>query len=554
VSTDAVHAASSRAAPQVPVCAVDQAVVTDLADDPPPSGQRDGGAIASALERQLVALETYQGHDIEANLAAAAALEQDAERLGEMVRVRRARLVRADMEQRQGQVAEAARTFLEVHRWAEVNDCVALRARSHFHLALTYHYLGDESASLEHAVASVELLDEEAPPQVRILHLIRLANALANAGSLDAARLRYAQAEQMAIAVGDLTRQLLILNNLAYTEYESGQLALAQVVVSRMHGVARALGRDFLIVERDTIANIQIAAGEYAAAEETVQAAADAPRWFEVHDFADAALTLAVAQRLGGALDRASSSLRRCRALCDKHNLAGVRVRALAEQAELSAATGDFRAAFREYKEFHVEAERLRSTQQEAQARTRQVLFEIAEARRDARRYHEQARRDPLTALFNRRYVDEALPDVLANAARQGAPVTVALVDLDHFKRVNDTFSHDTGDRVLTTTAQLLDGHCRTLGSGFAARMGGEEFLLVLPGRSSEQAHRDLDDLRRLIGSHPWHLVAAGVRVTASIGAVVLAPGADIDVRSLLADADRNLYLAKDTGRDRIVL
>ena len=539
--------------PQVPVRAVDQTGVTELADDPPLSGRSDGGAVASALEQQLVALETYRGHDIEANLAAAAALEHDAERLGEMVQVRRARLVRADMEQRQGQVAEAARTFLEVHRWAELNDCVPLLARSHFHLALTYHYLGDTSASLEHAVASVELLDEEAPPQVRILHLIRLANSLANVGSIDAARRRYAQAEQMAVAIGDLTRQLLILNNLAYTEYESGQLALAQDVVSRMHVVAQALDRDFLIVERDTIANIQIAVGDYAAAEETLRSAVHAPQWFEVHDFADAALTLAVAQRLRGALDRARSSLRRCRALCDKHNLAGLRVRMLAEQAELSAATGDFRAAFQEYKEFHVEAERMRSTKQEAQARTRQVLFEIAEAQRDARRYREQARRDSLTALFNRRYVDEELPGVLAGATRKGAPVTVALVDLDHFKRVNDTFSHGIGDRVLTATAQLLDGHCRTLGAGFAARMGGEEFLLVLPGRSREQAHRDLDDLRRLIRSHPWHLVADGLRVTASIGATVLIPGADPDVTSLLAHADRNLYLAKDSGRDRVV-
>jgi diguanylate cyclase (GGDEF)-like protein len=524
--------------------------VTELADEPPPSGRPDG----RALERQLIALETYQGHDIEANLAAAVALEQQAELLGETIQVRRARLVRADMEQRQGKVAEAARTFLEVHRWAEVNDRVALRARSHFHLALTYHYLGDESGSLEHAVASVELLDEAAPAQLRILHLIRLANSLAGSGSIDAARRRYAQAEQMAIAIGDLTRQLLILNNLAYTEYENGQLAPAQGVVSRMHVVARALGRDFLIVERDTIANIQIAAGEYAAAEETLRSAVHAPRWFEVHDFADAALTLAIAQRLGGALGRARSSLRRCRALCDKHELAGVRVRMLAEQAELSAATGDFQAAFQEYKEFHVEAERLRSTQQEAQARTRQVLFETAEARRDAHRYREQARRDPLTALFNRRYVDEELPDVLADAARNGAPVTVAVVDLDHFKHVNDTFSHHVGDRVLTATAQLLDGHCQALGNGFAARMGGEEFLLVLPGRSREQARRNLDDLRRLIGSHPWHLVADGLRVTASIGASVLAPGGDTDVRSLLADADRNLYLAKDTGRDRVVL
>ena len=520
----------------------------------PLSGPPDSGLDRAALDRALVALETYQGHDIDANLAAAVRLEAEAERLAQPVLVRRARLVRADMAQRRGEVAESAQILLEVHRWAEHHDCAPLRARSHFHLALTHHYLGDEAASLQHAVASVELLEGDTPPQLRILHLIRLANALAEAGSIDAARTRYGQAEQMAVDIGDLTRRLLILNNLAYTEYESDQLAQAQAVAERMREVAHALGRDFLVVERDTIANIQIATGDYAAAEETLCAAVDAPEWFEVHDFADAALTLATAQRLGGRLDRARDSLAQCAELCDRHNLAGVRVRMMAEKAELLAAEGDFAAAFAQYKRFHAAAETLRSQQREAQARTRQVLLEVDEARRDAEQYREQARRDPLTTLFNRRYVDEELPAVIAEAQRAGAPLTIALLDLDHFKRVNDTFTHHVGDLVLAATARLLAEHRQSAGSGFAARMGGEEFLLVLPGCPPEQAMRELDEIRLLVRSHPWHLIADGLHVTTSIGATVNPAGGGRDALALLAEADRRLYTAKDAGRDRVVI
>ena len=112
--------------------------------------------------------------------------------------------------------------------------------------------------------------------------------------------------------------------------------------------------------------------------------------------------------------------------LCAEHQLAGVRVRVLAEQAELYAATDDHRAAFEEYKRFHAATEELRSTQQEARARARQAMFETAEARRDAERYREQARRDPLTGLYNRRFVDERLPQVIAAAAATHTPLTVA--------------------------------------------------------------------------------------------------------------------------------
>ncbi|UQU62802.1 GGDEF domain-containing protein [Couchioplanes caeruleus] len=508
---------------------------------------------APGLARSLDDLEQYQGHDIGANLASATAIELQARACGETVLQLRARLVRADMEQRNGDRGSAAQVFLEVRRRAQDLGSRPLLARSHFHLALTYNYLGDHAASLEHAISATELLEEDAAPGLRVIYLLRLANALGDVGSIAAARERYREAEQLAIAMGDLHRRLQVLNNRAYTEFEAGELAAAATVAGRMRVVAATLGRGFLIVERDTVANIEIALGRYAAAEQTLLSLVETPLWYEMHDLAEAILTLARAQRGIGALRRAQQSLDRSRALCEERELTGVGVAVMAEQAELYAATGAFEQAFVEYKRYHAAGELLRSAQQEARASTRQVMFETAQARNDAERYREQALRDPLTGLHNRRYVDDHLPAAVALAAETRSPLTIALVDIDHFKRINDTLSHDTGDEVLVAVAQQLRSVQQTVAeTGFVARMGGEEFLVVLPGIAAGQAASTLEALRQAVASHRWRPVTGELPVTVSVGAT--ATLGDDAVPALLADADRMLYAAKNAGRDRVMV
>jgi diguanylate cyclase (GGDEF)-like protein len=498
-------------------------------------------------------LETYQGHDIEANLASATAIERAARDRGETILQLRARLIKADMAQRNGDRSGAAQAFLEVHRRAQEMESAALLARSHFHLALTYHYLGDHPASLENAISAVELLDDHASPGLRLMYLIRLANSLGDVGFIDAARERYLEAEQLAISIDDLTRRLLVLNNRAYTEFEAGELSAAATVVERMRVVAAALGRDFLIVERDTIANIQIGLGMYAAAEQTLLSVPDSSLWHEVHDLAEAALTLARAQRCLGALDRAQRSLDRSRTLCEERELTGVLVAVMAEQAELYAAAGAFEQAFHEFKRYHAAGEQLRSAQHEARAHTRQVMFETAQARNDAERYREQALRDPLTGLHNRRYVDDHLPTAVALAGETRSPLTVALVDIDHFKRINDTLSHDVGDDVLVAVAQLLRSVQQTLSdTGFVARMGGEEFLVVLPNTTDQGAAELAERLRQVVADTPCRLAEGdAVQVTISVGC---AASLVDDAGRLVRSADAAMYEAKQTGRNRVVV
>jgi diguanylate cyclase (GGDEF)-like protein len=177
-------------------------------------------------------------------------------------------------------------------------------------------------------------------------------------------------------------------------------------------------------------------------------------------------------------------------------------------------------------------------------------MFETTEAREDAERFREQARRDPLTGLRNRRYADEQLPALIGS----GAELTVAIVDLDHFKRVNDRLSHDVGDRVLTLVAKVLETELAAVSpDGFAARMGGEEFLMVLPGTSVPDAAEWLDRIRRAVAGYGWDDITEGLPVTVSIGVAGVREASAATQSALLSVADRNLYVAKRGGRDRVV-
>ena len=132
----------------------------------------------------------------------------------------------------------------------------------------------------------------------------------------------------------------------------------------------------------------------------------------------------------------------------------------------------------------------------------------------------------------------------------QGHPLAIVLLDLDHFKRVNDTHGHDTGDAVLRETAGLLQAHCRH--ADLAVRYGGEEFLLAMSGAERSAAETVAERLRSAIAAHPWSRLAAGLEVTTSVG---LADAAEVlDAPALLTLADRRLYAAKYGGRNRVVV
>jgi diguanylate cyclase (GGDEF)-like protein len=164
----------------------------------------------------------------------------------------------------------------------------------------------------------------------------------------------------------------------------------------------------------------------------------------------------------------------------------------------------------------------------------------------------EAAATDPLTGLANRRHMEEQLVRELHRSARSKQPLALVLFDLDHFKRVNDTWGHEGGDEVLRRVAALLKAAVR--GGDVACRYGGEELLIVLPGATAEAARVRAEAIRAGLKGLRFEVSGKSFGpVTASFG-IAAFPEHGADTRALLACADKALYAAKERGRDRVEL
>jgi diguanylate cyclase (GGDEF)-like protein/PAS domain S-box-containing protein len=162
----------------------------------------------------------------------------------------------------------------------------------------------------------------------------------------------------------------------------------------------------------------------------------------------------------------------------------------------------------------------------------------------------EQAIRDPLTNLFNRRYLEETLDRELSRAAREGYLVCLIMMDIDHFKRVNDTYGHEAGDLVLKAISEALSEHSRR--GDFACRFGGEEFVVVMPNISLETAYERAESLRQSLTLLRVPYEYYSLSVTISMG-IACYPENGQTREAILRAADQAMYGAKEAGRDHIL-
>ena len=179
----------------------------------------------------------------------------------------------------------------------------------------------------------------------------------------------------------------------------------------------------------------------------------------------------------------------------------------------------------------------------------RQSLYKSGLKLKEAyRRIEELAELDELTGSFNRRSIMRMLEEEIARSHRLNVPCTVALIDLDFFKRINDLYGHPTGDEVLRTFAITAFANIRSVDR--FGRYGGEDFLLILPDTDETSAVQMLDRLRGIIAELDWSAFSSGMRVTISAGVAILRANEISD--TLLARADGALYASKARGRNRI--
>lgn len=213
--------------------------------------------------------------------------------------------------------------------------------------------------------------------------------------------------------------------------------------------------------------------------------------------------------------------------------------------------------AFDEADRTRVEAERLADElhvanadlEQRVRSRTTELADALQREQRLSAQLGELSVRDSLTGLHNRRHMDESIEQMFRYAQRSGNPLSVAMIDLDDFKPINDRFTHMVGDQVLRQAATLLADSIR--GSDELIRMGGEEFALLMPGTASAEAVMVCERMRMALEEYDWSTINVGIHVTASFGLATTGIARKISV--LVRSADEQLLQAKRAGKNRVL-
>ena len=227
----------------------------------------------------------------------------------------------------------------------------------------------------------------------------------------------------------------------------------------------------------------------------------------------------------------------------------GVQIGSALEMLLLSIALSYRYASLRNENE-RIAAEANMQLERKVAQRTQEVRSALMQLEDAHRRLHDSSRRDGLTGLYNRTHFHENFELMLKESRDRGQPVSLLMIDLDHFKSINDRYGHLVGDDCLRWAAQRIGQALRAHESSLLARFGGEEFVVILPGHDLHSAVGVAESLRRKLVEEPCASGPHRLRVTASLGVHTVDPGVDIDSDAALSVADQALYAAKANGRD----
>jgi diguanylate cyclase (GGDEF)-like protein len=428
-------------------------------------------------------------------------------------------------------------------------------------IAALHVYSGD-------GVTAAELL-HEVLPEIRkrgdLAVLARALNELANAHAIQDDPVRalqlYREAADTFRSAGDNLWMAFVLQNAAYVHCGLGDRALAagsREEAEVAYGRALALTREAaeLPNPEDNVIRAYaegmagralIGLGQPLAALDHLKAAvltarAVGDRRAEGAHLIETARALDAAGRTQDGLRAALRAVHLLEEIGDRRTLA----QALEVTSTLNERVGDLGAALAAQRRFHALSQELDGERAKARMELNALRLDVQQAQAEAERRRTEALMDPVTGLPNRRDFDAQFGLVVA---RSTGPIALALMDLDHFKKVNDRFSHLVGDDVLRVCARLLRESSRD--HDLVARFGGEEFAIVLPGAELPIALVVCERMRRAIAEYPWETIQEGLAVTASLGCIVGMPGTT--TQELLTEADRQLYAAKAAGRNRVM-
>ena len=227
----------------------------------------------------------------------------------------------------------------------------------------------------------------------------------------------------------------------------------------------------------------------------------------------------------------------------------GVQIGSALEMLLLSIALSYRYASLRNENE-RIAAEANLQLERKVAQRTLEVRSTLTQLEDAHRRLHDSSRRDGLTGLYNRTHFHENFELLLKESRDKQQPLSLLMIDLDHFKSINDRYGHLVGDDCLRWAAQRIGQSLRTHETSLLARFGGEEFVVVLPGYDLHSAVSVAESLRRRLVEEPCHSGAHRLCVSASIGVHTVEPESGIDSDTALSVADQAMYSAKANGRD----
>jgi diguanylate cyclase (GGDEF)-like protein len=450
------------------------------------------------------------------------------------------------------------------------------QSRVHCTLALAFTETALNEAALRHVLAAGEAARASGDLTVEFWALSRSSMVHERMGDAPRAIELGLQALALARTLVDDEAGFAALNNIGDTYLESALMQRAQglnadiALKDALHytreavAMANARGHTFWeTIARNNLVSILIELGEHAEAREQ---AGRAKLLAKTHGYRNLAVNNHVQSaevvRAEGRIDLATTLMESLASDPDLEEYPVLLTKLHRGLFEMHKESGRFEQALRHHEELHrlilhgtteaagLQSQMLINTLEIEQARheAERSQFEAQVQRLRAEEMDIEAHTDPLTRLPNRRALDRQLPRLMDRAEDLMQPICAAMIDFDHFKRINDEHGHGTGDDVLTAMAAMLRAITRD--TDLAVRVGGEEFLLVFGNTTAEEASRACERLLASVRNHCWDGLAAGLRCTVSAGIAQRRPGED--ATGWLARADAALYEAKHAGRDRV--
>ncbi len=453
-------------------------------------------------------------------------------------------------------------------------------------IGYTYDELGDFPQALDHHLRALELEQAADNAAGRAATLRAIGVVYSRSGDLETGLDYFRKSLDLCTGAGDDVSRAKTLNNIGVNLNDLGRHQESLGVLERALAVYHAEG--LTLQQSGTLVNLGLTLQKLGRVADAETSFRDASRLAEStgHRFGavDAQLSLGRLAAAQGRTGTAREQLEAALAGAELHRLKQAACECHDALAALHEQEGHYREALAHYRRFHDLERDVMMQSSQRQLKAVQTRYQLTAAQREAEIHRlrhvelsevnaeleqlnnslraadeqksillgeleRQTYEDSLTGLGNRRLLDKRLNDEFDRAVRHARPLAVALIDIDHFKRINDRYSHAIGDAALRELARRCASAVRH--TDLVVRLGGEEFVLVLVETDADAAWTVCEKLRLAIATHDWKRVHSRMAMTVSIGF-----SADTTVASaerMLAAADRNLYVAKSRGRNCVV-